>query len=88
MQYTYFFVKLLQNQGVPHLTVDQTKRLYNILIAEERVRTLNGLNMNSHDVFKKIRIAEDAIKRLSKGLEPEAFFNELIMLSDSYYKNH
>lgn len=87
MKYTNYYITLLNTEGVLHLPVDQTKRLYNILIFEDRINTIKSLGITGHTVFMKIDSAEKSILKLSKGKDPEELFKEMILLSDSYYKN-
>jgi len=83
MKYTKQFSLVIRTQGAPHLTKDQLQRIMNIIVAETRINTLEGLNMNSHHIFSRINHCQNTIKRLSKDLEPQQLIEEMLKLSQN-----
>ena len=60
MVFSNYYKGVLSSQGVPHLNVEQHKRLLNILALEQELKTITGLK-------EKIKSSDDLYKLYVKG---------------------
>jgi len=63
------------------LNHDQHSRYFNIVAIEYHVDQMQKLGLNSPSFFKCIQKQNSAIKRITKDLDPEFLFLELVELS-------
>jgi hypothetical protein len=68
MRFTRYYSKLLDAQGTPHLSVEQHKRLFNIVTLESRLDELNKLKEGLKDSDLKYK-SEVRIFRLQEQLK-------------------
>ena len=79
------------NQGVPHLNVEQHRRLLNILALDQGLRTITGLKekiKSSDDLYKlylKGNRIENQLKDLYKTSSPKEILFDMIEKSSNWY---
>ena len=81
MKYTQYFKKMKIEKGVPFLSFDQHSRYFNIIALEYHIDQMSKLGLHSPDIFRSVNKQKSAVERITKRLEPEELFNELLELS-------
>ncbi|OUR90316.1 hypothetical protein A9Q87_13560 [Flavobacteriales bacterium 34_180_T64] len=89
MRFIRYYSKLLDAQGMPHLSVTQHKRLFNIISLESRVDELQRLKDNAPSMDLKYKY-DVRIHRLKKSLVtltkdelPKNIMNNMLWKSDN-----
>jgi len=74
MLFSNYYKGILSTQGVPHLNVEQHRRLLNILALEQELRTIA-------DLKEKIKSSDDLYKLYVKGNRLEKQLKDLYKTS-------
>ncbi|WP_027125270.1 hypothetical protein [Gelidibacter mesophilus] len=66
MKFTRYFAGVIKNQGIPHIDVNEYRRLFNIISLEAKLEELYKLNDNerSHDRKYTLDIRIHTLKEL------------------------
>lgn len=84
MVFSNYYKGILSSQGVPHLNVEQHRRLLNILALEQELNTIKGLKekiKDSDDLYKlylKGNRLEKQLKDLYKATTPKEILFDMI----------
>jgi hypothetical protein len=78
MQFIKYYSKLLDAQGMPHISIEQHKRLFNIVTIESRIDEVTRLKENERDNDLKYKY-ETRLFRLK---------DQLIVLTDNKEAKH
>ncbi len=70
MRFTRYYSKLLEAQGMPHVNIEQHKRLFNIISLESRLDEVDKLKENEKDSELKYK-CEVRIYRLKQSLSKQ-----------------
>ena len=84
MLFSNYYKGILSTQGVPHLNVEQHRRLLNILALEQELKTITDLKekiKSSDDLYKlyvKGNRLEQQLKDLYKTTSPKEILMDMI----------
>ena len=81
MKYTQHFREMKLSKGVPHLNPDQHSEYFIIVAIEFHIDQLKKMNISSSSIFSQITKFENKLKDITKGLEPEELFLEMVKFS-------
>ena len=91
MLFSNYYKGVLSSQGVPHLNVEQHRRLLNILALEQQLKTITDLKekiKSSDDLYKlyvKGNRLEKQLKDLYKTTSPKEILFDMIEKSRNQY---
>ncbi|CAM1363280.1 hypothetical protein TPENAI_30197 [Tenacibaculum litopenaei] len=80
--YLLYFSTVLKTKGVPVLNADQWRRFQNISAIEYHIKRIHDMGLK-HSLFSELQKEEAKLKKLVKGLPPEALFEEMLTLSQA-----
>ena len=87
MRFIWYYSKLLDAQGVPHISVEQHKRLFNIIALETRIDEATRLKESEQEnelKFKcefRIMKLKDKLKNLTGNQEPKDIIENILSQS-------
>lgn len=81
MKYSQHFKRMKVEKGIPALNHNQHSRCFIIVAIEYHIDQMQKLGLNSPSFFKCIQKQNSAIKLITKDLDPEFLFLELVELS-------
>ena len=90
MKFTRYFSGIIKNQGIPHIDVDEYRRLFNIIALEAKLEELYKLkdNERSHDrkyaLDIRIHTLKEQLDRLTLENTPQNVLK--YMLSESEFE--
>lgn len=90
MKFTRYFSGIIKNQGIPHIDVNEYRRLFNIISLEAKLDELYKLkdNERNHDrkymLDSRIHILKEQLDRLTLENTPQNVLK--YMLSESEFE--
>ena len=81
MLFSNYYKGVLSSQGVPHLNVEQHRRLLNILALEQELKTITDLKekIKSSDDLYKLYVKGNRLERQLKDLYKTSSPKEILM---------
>lgn len=87
MRFTRYYSKLLDAQGMPHISVEQHKRLFNIVTLESRINELERLKDNEKDkgliynIELRLLRLKDQLQTLTNNQNPKDILTNMLLQS-------
>lgn len=85
MIYAEYFALQINSNGIPKLSVDQYKRMLNIIHIEGIILGMSE-SSEPHRYYNQRYRQTKSFNELTKRLPPELLYSEMIKLSESFYK--
>lgn len=78
MQFTKYYSNLLSVNGEPHLSLDQHKRLFNIIVLEARINELENFSQ-SFGYIRSVYLRKEKLKGQLEALTSSDSPDEVMM---------